>query len=75
MLVQQSAELGVLRTQGSLCIVHTVMIADCHDARHASGVSGLSKVSTKLAPYKISATLAHWPLTWARSEGLEPPAF
>jgi hypothetical protein len=55
MLFQQSAELGVLRTQGSLCIAHTVMIADRHDARHASGVSGLSKVSTRLAPYKISA--------------------
>jgi hypothetical protein len=28
MLFQQSAELGVLRPQGSLCIAHTVMIAD-----------------------------------------------
>jgi hypothetical protein len=46
MLFQQSAELSVLRPQGSLCIAHTVMIADRHDARHASGVSGLSKVST-----------------------------
>jgi len=37
MLFQQSAELSVLRPQGSLCIAHTVMIADRHDARHASG--------------------------------------
>ena len=55
MLFQQPAELGVLRPQGSLCIAHTVMIADRHDARNTSGVSGLSKVSTRLAPYKISA--------------------
>jgi hypothetical protein len=35
MLFQQSAELGVLHTQGSLCIAHAVMIADRHDARPA----------------------------------------
>jgi hypothetical protein len=29
----------------------------------------------QLAPYKISAAQAHRPLTWTRSEGLEPPAF
>ena len=46
MLFQQSAELSVLRPQGSLCIAHTVMIADRQDALHASGVSGLSKAST-----------------------------
>jgi hypothetical protein len=37
MLFQQSAELNVLCPQGSLCIAHTVMIADRHDARHACG--------------------------------------
>jgi hypothetical protein len=36
MLFQQPAELGVLRPQGSLCITHTVMIADHPDARQAS---------------------------------------
>lgn len=72
MLFQQSAELSVLRPQGSLCIAHTVMIADRHDARHASGLSGLTEGEHQLAPYKISAAQAHRPLTWTRSEGLEP---
>jgi hypothetical protein len=35
MLIQQSAELGVLRSQGSLCVIHTAMIVDCEDARQA----------------------------------------
>jgi hypothetical protein len=56
MLFQQSAELGVLRPQGSLCITHTVMIADRPDARQASpGVSRLPKVSARQTPYKISS--------------------
>ncbi len=50
MLFQQSAELSVLRPQGSLCIAHTVMIADRHDARHACGVSGLSKARRAFGP-------------------------
>jgi hypothetical protein len=75
MLFQQSAELGVLRTQGSLCIAHTVMIADCHDARHASGVSGLSKVSTRLAPYKISAHPGSLAVDLGALGGTRPPAF
>ena len=36
MLFQQSAELSVLRPQGSLCIAHTVMIAD-RPRRHTTG--------------------------------------
>ena len=55
MLFKQSAELGVLRPQGSLCIAHTVMIADRLDARKASRVSRLPKVSASQAPYKISS--------------------
>jgi hypothetical protein len=59
MLFQQSAEFSVLRPQGSLCIAHTVMIADRQDARHACGVSGLSKVRaswhrTRSAPPRLT---------------------
>jgi hypothetical protein len=36
MLFQQPTELGVLRPQGSLCITHTVMIADRPDGRQTS---------------------------------------
>jgi hypothetical protein len=61
MFFQQSAELSVLRPQGSLCIAHTVMIADRHDARHTPGVSGLSKASRRIVgvPAAIVPDLEH----------------
>ena len=33
MLLQQSAQLGVIRSQGSLCVIHTAMIVDREDVR------------------------------------------
>jgi len=35
MLFQQSAQFGVLRSQGSLCVSHTAIIVDREDARQA----------------------------------------
>ncbi len=35
MLLQQSAQLGVIRSQGSLCVIHTAMIVDREDVRQA----------------------------------------
>jgi hypothetical protein len=76
MLFQQSAELGVLRTKGSLCIAHTAMMADRHDAPQDSGGIWAPGGEHRQAPYKISATpQAHRPFTWASSERLKPPTF
>ena len=33
MLLQESAQFGVIRSQGSLCVIHTAMIVDREDAR------------------------------------------
>ena len=76
MLFQQSAELGVLRPQGSLCIAHTVMIADRPDARQACGGIPAPEGERQAGTVQDQLTPpAHWPLPWARSEGLETPTF
>jgi len=71
MLFQQSAELGVLRPQGSLCIAHMVMIADRPDTRQAVGGIPAPEGERQAGTVQDQLT-PRGPLTWARSEDSNP---
>jgi len=53
MLLQQSAQLGIIRSHGSLCVIHTAMIVGREDARQEMRTGFRVRTGSRWSQFRV----------------------